>query len=309
MLHLEGLTKVYPGPVCALSDVTLTIPRGMFGLLGPNGAGKSTLMKILAGLLEPTAGRVTFDGIDVTAHPEQVWPRLGYLPQAFGFYPNLTGEALLRHVLRLKGVHAQASEKHLAAALLARGNLTAAAKRKVKTYSGGMRQRRGIAQALAGDPDLLFVDEPTAGLDPEERRRLYRLLADLAADRVVLLSTHLVDDVAMLCPRFAVMRQGRLIAETTPTDALARLDGALFEGTARPDALPRYTGQIASAYLVAGEHRLRLHLPDGSAPEGFRPVTPPLEAAYLVLMNEAARADTLSREATSREATSREATA
>ncbi|MEM8558566.1 MAG: ABC transporter ATP-binding protein [Bacteroidota bacterium] len=291
MLHLDGLAKVYPGPVHALSDVTLTIPRGMFGLLGPNGAGKSTLMKILAGLLEPTAGRVTFDGIDVTAEPEQLWPRLGYLPQAFGFYPNLTGEAMLRHVLRLKGVRAPGGEKKLAAALLERVNLTGAATRKVKTYSGGMRQRLGIAQALAGDPDLLIVDEPTAGLDPEERLRLYRLLADLAADRVVLLSTHLVDDVAMLCPRFAVMRQGRLIAETTPADALARLDGALFEGTARPDDLPRFSGQIARAYLVAGEHRLRLHLSDGNAPDGFRPVTPTLEDAYLVLMKEAARTE------------------
>ncbi|MEM6785207.1 MAG: ABC transporter ATP-binding protein [Bacteroidota bacterium] len=305
MLYLEGLSKVYPGPVRALSDVTLTIPRGMFGLLGPNGAGKSTLMKILAGLLEPTAGRVTFDGVDVTAHPERLWPRLGYLPQAFGFYPNLTGEAMLRHVLRLKGVQApghqgRSGEKRLAAALLERVNLTGAAKRKVKTYSGGMRQRLGIAQALAGDPTLLIVDEPTAGLDPEERLRLYRLLADLAADRVVLLSTHLVDDVAMLCPRFAVMRQGRLIAETTPAEALARLDGALFEGTARgadfPSDRPPYAGQIARAYLVAGEHRLRLHLPHGDAPEGFRPVTPTLEDAYLVLMNEAARAANASHE-------------
>ncbi|MEM6337312.1 MAG: ABC transporter ATP-binding protein, partial [Bacteroidota bacterium] len=198
----------------ALKGLDLEIGQGMFGLLGPNGAGKTTLMRILAGLLEPTEGQILFDGKDVTGKPEQVWPHLGYLPQYFGFYPNLTGEKMLRHMLQLKGVSAPGGLKHLCAELLDRVNLTDAAKRKVKGYSGGMRQRLGIAQALAGNPKLVIVDEPTAGLDPEERVRFYRLLAELAEDRTVLLSTHIVEDVAMLCPRFAVIRKGQLLAQT-----------------------------------------------------------------------------------------------
>ncbi len=180
MLSIRELTKVYPGPVAALQGVDLEVPPGMFGLLGPNGAGKSTLMRILAGLLEPTSGRVTLDGEDVLARPERLRARLGYLPQDFGFYPHLTGEQMLVHLLRLKGVSAPVGQQKLAGELLERVNLSFAARRKVKTYSGGMRQRLGIAQAIAGDPRLLIVDEPTAGLDPEERLRFYHLLAELA---------------------------------------------------------------------------------------------------------------------------------
>ena len=163
-------------------------------------------MRILAGLLEPTSGTVELDGEDLTANPERAWERLGYLPQDFGFYPHLTGEAMLVHLLRLKGVEAPGGTRKLARELLERVNLADAAKRKVKTYSGGMRQRLGIAQAIAGDPRLIIVDEPTAGLDPEERLRFYHLLAELAQKRIVLLSTHIVEDVAVLCPRFAVIR-------------------------------------------------------------------------------------------------------
>src|SRR5262249_20839679 len=160
---------VYPGPVAALQGVTLTLENGLFGLLGPNGAGKTTFMKILAGLLEPTAGEVTLDGEDIITRPERVWVKLGYLPQDFGFYPHLSGEAMLTYLLRLKGVQPAEGMKRYVASLLEQVNLTFAKKRKVKTYSGGMRQRLGIAQALAGSPRLLIVDEPTAGLDPEER--------------------------------------------------------------------------------------------------------------------------------------------
>ncbi|HET9886981.1 MAG TPA: ATP-binding cassette domain-containing protein, partial [bacterium] len=192
MLSVRKLVKVYPGPVAALQGIDLDVPIGMYGLLGPNGAGKSTFMKILAGLLESTSGAATLDGHDILTDPRYVRERLGYLPQDFGFYPQLTGEKMLTYLLRLKGVEAPSGMKKLVAELLDRVNLSFAAKRKVREYSGGMRQRLGIAQAVAGNPRLIIVDEPTAGLDPEERHRFYRILSDLARDRIVLLSTHIV---------------------------------------------------------------------------------------------------------------------
>ncbi len=286
MLTIRDLVKIYPGPVAALQGVDLDVPRGLFGLLGPNGAGKTTLMRILAGLLEPSSGRVALDGIDFTRHPERIWPRLGYLPQEFGFYPHMTGERMLAHLLRLKGVRAPGGLRKLCGELLERVNLTSAAGRKVKAYSGGMRQRLGIAQAIAGDPELLIVDEPTAGLDPEERLRFYRLLSELAADRTVLLSTHIVEDVAVLCPRFAVIRDGRLVAVTTPGEARASLAGSIFEGHVEPEEFEalRAEGCVTQAYLVEGRNRVRVHEPDGEPRPGFVRVAPTLEDAYLVLM-------------------------
>ena len=297
MLQVRGLVKVYPGPVAALQGVDLDVPVGMFGLLGPNGAGKSTFMRIIAGLLEATSGSVTLDGDDVLGHPERVRARLGYLPQEFGFYPHLSGEQMLIHLLRLKGVAAPAGHKKLASELLERVNLGFAAKRAVKSYSGGMRQRLGVAQAIAGDPRLVIVDEPTAGLDPEERLRFYHLLAELALDRIVLLSTHIVEDVAVLCPQFAVIRGGRLVARTTPRAARAAIQGAIFEGTIAPAELPelRRERAVTQAILVEGRHRVRVFDPQGAPPPGFEIVPPTLEDAYLVLMRsealpEAARA-------------------
>ena len=286
MLSIQSLVKVYPGPVAALQGIDLEVPFGMFGLLGPNGAGKSTLMRILAGLLEPTSGQVTLDGEDVLAHPERLRARLGYLPQDFGFYPHLTGEQMLVHLLRLKGVSAPVGQQKLAGELLERVNLSYAARRKVKASSGGMRQRLGIAQAIAGDPRLLIVDEPTAGLDPEERLRFYHLLAELAEGRSVILSTHIVEDVAVLCPRFTVIRGGRLIAHPTPREARAALDGAIFEGTVSPAELPalRRERAVTQAILVEGRHRVRVHDASGAPPPGFEPATPTLEDAYLVMM-------------------------
>jgi ABC-type multidrug transport system ATPase subunit len=286
MLQIRNLVKIYPGPVAALQGVDLEIPLGMFGLLGPNGAGKTTLMRILAGLLEPTAGEVLLDGERVLEHPERIWSRLGYLPQSFGFYPNLTGREMLLHLLQLKGVSAPQGLAKLADELLERVNLAFAAKRKVKGYSGGMRQRLGIAQAIAGQPRLIIVDEPTAGLDPEERLRFYRLLAELAEDRTVLLSTHIVEDVAVLCPRFAVIRAGKLIATTTPSAARRELEGRIFEGLADPLQLAelRATRRITQAHLVEGRNLVRLHEPHGEPPAGFRAVPPTLEDAYLLLM-------------------------
>jgi ABC-type multidrug transport system ATPase subunit len=277
---------VYPGPVTALNGVDLDVSEGMFGLLGPNGAGKSTFMKILAGLLEPTSGTATLDDVDILDDPDWLWPRLGYLPQEFGFYPHLSGEAMLVHLLALKGVEAPQGRKKLAASLLERVNLAFAAKRKVKGYSGGMRQRLGVAQAIAGDPRLIIVDEPTAGLDPEERIRFYHLLSELAVDRIVLLSTHIVEDVAVLCPRFAVIRQGRLLVVTTPSVARASIDGRIFEGTVEPADLPRLRAErtVTQALLVEGRNRARIYEPSGKPPAGFAPVPVTLEDAYLVLM-------------------------
>ncbi|HEV3073328.1 MAG TPA: ABC transporter ATP-binding protein [Thermoanaerobaculia bacterium] len=288
MLSLRALIKIYPGPVTALAGIDLDVPPGMFGLLGPNGAGKTTLMRILAGLLEPTSGSVTLDGEDVVADPRRVRRRLGYLPQEFGFYPHLTGEKMLVYLLRLKGVEAPGGLDRLAAELLERVNLSSAAKRKLKSYSGGMRQRLGIAQAIAGDPRILIVDEPTAGLDPEERMRFYRLLTELAADRIVLLSTHIVEDVAVLCPRFAIIRAGRLVAETSPSAARAAIEGRIFEGRVASGELAalRRERQVIQAVLVEGENRVRVHLPEGEPPPGFRPVAATLEDAYLLRMGQ-----------------------
>ena len=285
MLEIRNLVKVYPGPVAALQGVSLDVPKGMFGLLGPNGAGKTTLMRIVAGLLEPTSGTVHFNGEDIVDDPRRIRRQLGYLPQDFGFYPHLTGESMLRFLLVLKGVQAPQGVKKLAAELLDRVNLSYAAKRKVKGYSGGMRQRLGIAQALAGDPKLLVVDEPTAGLDPEERLRFYRLLAELAEDRTVLLSTHIVDDISVLCPRVAIMYNGRFVADTTPTEARSRLAGTIFQGEVGKEDLDAFDRdhRVTQAILIEGRNQVRIHLAEGRAPEGFEAAEPTLEDAYLLL--------------------------
>ena len=299
MLEIRDLVKIYPGPVAALQGVSLEVPKGMFGLLGPNGAGKTTLMRIVAGLLEPTSGAVHFNGEDIVADPARVRRQLGYLPQDFGFYPHLTGEAMLRFLLVLKGVQAPGGLKRLAAELLDRVNLSDAARRKVKGYSGGMRQRLGIAQALAGDPRLLIVDEPTAGLDPEERLRFYRLLAELAGDRTVLLSTHIVEDISVLCPRLAIMYNGRFVADTTPSDARSRLAGTIFQGTVHRDRLPEIDSRyrVTHEVLWVGRHRVRIHVPEGPPPEDFEVAAPTLEDAYLLLAQANGREDSGTAEA------------
>ncbi len=286
MLSIRDLVKVYPGPVTALQGVSLDLPNGMFGLLGPNGAGKTTLMRILSGLLEPTSGQVLLDGQDVLNNPQHLWKQLGYLPQDFGFYPHLTGEKMLAYLLQLKGVQAPQGIKALCGELLERVNLTFAAKRKVKGYSGGMRQRLGLAQAIAGNPRLIIVDEPTAGLDPEERLRFYYLLAALAQDRIVLLSTHIVEDVAVLCTRFAVIRHGRLVAQTSPSEALNRLADTIYEASVSAEELEnlRRSRFVTQAVLFEGKNRVRIYEPDGNPPAGFSPAEPTLEDAYLLTM-------------------------
>ena len=218
------------------------------------------------------------------ADPARVHRKLGYLPQDFGFYPNLSGQDMLAYLLDLKGVQSNGSRKALIADLLERVNLTFAAKRKVKAYSGGMRQRLAIAQAIAGDPQLIIVDEPTAGLDPEERHRFYRILAELAQDRCVILSTHIVEDVAVLCPRFVVISAGRIVAQTTPTEAKESLRGRIYEGRAVElgDIRERY--RVTQAVLVEGKNRVRIFARDGAVPAGFVPVEPTLEDAYMTLV-------------------------
>jgi ABC-2 type transport system ATP-binding protein len=289
MLIVRDLLKIYPGPVAALRGVSLDVPNGLFGLLGPNGAGKSTLMSVLTGLLQPTAGSVSLDGVDLVADPVAVRRSLGYLPQEFGFYPDLTGLQMLMLLLTLKGVRAPGGRKKLALELLDRVNLGHAAKRKVGGYSGGMRQRLGLAQAIAGSPRLVIVDEPTAGLDPEERHRFYRLLAELGKDRIVLLSTHIVEDVATLCPRMAILRAGKVVADTTPREARASMEGRVLEGLVPDEALDGIASshRVLSAILVEGRlNRVRISVPKAGqpGPEGFAPAAATLEDAYLDLI-------------------------
>ena len=227
-LQVSRLTKTYPGGIRALDDVDLRVGPGLYGLLGPNGAGKSTLMRTLATLQQPDSGSITLDGVDALADPDYVRRRLGYLPQQIGTYPTVTGRQLLERFAWLKGRTNASERRREVAQLLERVNLRADADRAVATYSGGMLRRFGIALALAGNPRLLIVDEPTAGLDPAERSRFHRVLADIAANNIVLLSTHIVDDVESLCERLSIMAAGRIVGEGTPAALAAPLQGRLW---------------------------------------------------------------------------------
>ncbi len=287
MLSIKGLVKVHPGPVAALRGVDLELGEGLFGLLGPNGAGKSTFMQVVAGLIEPTAGRVVLDGHDIVQNPRYMHQRLGYLPQDFGFHPDLSGLAMLELLLKLKGITGPSGRRQVATELLERVNLAHAANRKVAGYSGGMRQRLGLAQAIAGDPRVLIVDEPTAGLDPEERHRFYRLLAEMGSKRIVILSTHIVEDVATLCPRLAVIRAGEVLADTTPRAAREAIAGSIYEGIVAPANMQAFASswRVLSSVLAEGtNYRVRISLPTGEPPTGFSPVQPSLEDSYFVLM-------------------------
>ena len=228
MLSIRNLTHVYSGGTRALDDVCLEIPAGMFGLLGPNGAGKSTLMRCVAALQTPTSGAIDFDGIDVLAEPSRLRRTLGYLPQDFGVYPRVSALDLLDHLAVLKGLTSKVERRETVEALLNQVNLWAVRKKAVAGFSGGMRQRFGIAQALIGQPQLIIVDEPTAGLDPEERNRFLNLLAEIGEKVVVILSTHIVEDVADLCPRMAVLAGGRLLREGAPSSLVKELEGRVW---------------------------------------------------------------------------------
>ena len=296
MLSVRDIIKVYPGPIPAVRGVSLEIEAGLFGLLGPNGAGKTTFMKVLATLLEPTSGTFFFDGIDGVLDPLRVRRRLGYLPQNFGLYPGFTARSMLSYLAALKGVERSARRGHVEE-LLERVNLLHVAGRKLRTFSGGMRQRFGIAQSLIGSPRLLIVDEPTAGLDPQERVRFYNLLGELAQDRVVILSTHIVEDVRTLCRRFAILREGRIVYTGSPSELLEDMQGRVFEALVPRSELEQLKEHLPIATAVisgeAGAYRVRLvSNGDVAPPESFRPVTPTLEDGYFAtgLEGPAARA-------------------
>jgi ABC-type multidrug transport system ATPase subunit len=252
VLLIRDLVHTYGNGVQAVAGVSLSIPHGMYGLLGPNGAGKSTLMRILATLQQPTSGHVTFDGIDILAEPMRLRAMLGYLPQDFGVYRRVSAEDLLDHLAVLKGIGPKALRREEVEALLHQTNLYEARKRAVASFSGGMRQRFGIAQALLGNPRLIIVDEPTAGLDPAERIRFHDLLAEIGEKAVVILSTHILEDVAELCKRMAIIVAGRVVAEGSPTSLVAQLSGRLWrKSVARGEVadLRRRCNVISTRYL------------------------------------------------------------
>jgi ABC-type multidrug transport system ATPase subunit len=290
MLEIRGLSKTYPGGVRALDQVALDIGPGMFGLLGPNGAGKSTLMKILATLLEPDEGAVTFDGVDLLREPARIREWVGYLPQDFGFYPSFTARQMLDYFAALRGLPKGKARRERVDELIERVNLTEARNRKLGGFSGGMRQRLGIAQALLASPRLLIVDEPTAGLDPEERLRFHNLLAEVSRDIVVILSTHIVSDVAVLCSRMAVIDHGRIVANTTPGEAVAELEGRVFEGTIATEQLAEMAvSHRVLSRMVATPTTIRVKVlaEGGAAPADFHSATGVLEDAYFNLVGEA----------------------
>jgi ABC-2 type transport system ATP-binding protein len=291
MLSIEKLTHVYRGGVRALDNVSLEIGQGMFGLLGPNGAGKSTLMRDVATLQTPTSGRIRFDGIDVVAEPEKLRRVLGYLPQDFGVYPRVSAYDMLDHMAVLKGIANAGERRETVEALLAQTNLWAVRKKAIAGFSGGMRQRFGIAQALIGRPSLLIVDEPTAGLDPEERNRFLNLLSEVGEHVVVILSTHIVEDVSDLCSRMAIIAEGHIVASGVPSDLTAALKGRVWRKLIAKADLERYRGQYAVILtrLVAGQTMIHI-LSDKDPGDGFAPVEAGLEDLYFVTLANQRRA-------------------
>jgi len=287
MLIIENLTHIYPGGVKALDEVNLTVPRGMFGLLGPNGAGKSTLMRTVATLQAPTSGFIRFDDIDVLKNPEALRRTLGYLPQDFGVYPRVSALDMLDHMAVLKGVADRKVRKELVEALLQQVNLWDHRRKAISGFSGGMRQRFGIAQALIGDPRLIIVDEPTAGLDPEERNRFLNLLAEIGENVVVVLSTHIVDDVADLCPKMAIIAGGRIVSEGAPLALIQGLSGRIWMKTIDKAELPavRARHNVISTRLFAGRTMIHV-LADRDPGDGFTMAPGGLEDVYFSTLSQ-----------------------
>ena len=290
MLEIAQLTHIYPNGTRALSDVTLSIPRGMYGLLGPNGAGKSSLMRILATLQTPTEGSVRFGELDILKEPELLRRQLGYLPQDFGVYPRVSAYQMLDHMAVLKGISGKADRKAVVETLLNQVNLWAVRNKSIAGFSGGMRQRFGIAQALIGNPQLIIVDEPTAGLDPEERNRFLNLLADIGENVVIILSTHIVDDVADLCPRMAVLANGRVQLEGAPLKLIEETRGRVWRKTIAREELDalKETHEVISTRLFAGN--VIAHVLADSQPVGFEPVQGGLEDVYFTTLANIRRA-------------------
>lgn len=281
MLTLSGLSKTYPNGVQALKGVTLTIENGLFGLLGPNGAGKSTLMRTLATLQEPDSGQVLLDGRDAFANPQAHRLRLGYLPQEFGVYPGVSATALLDHLALLKGVLDRRQRSEQVDALLHRTNLYEHRRKAVDTFSGGMRRRFGIAQALLGEPRLIIVDEPTAGLDPEERHRFHDLLSEIGERVIVVLSTHIVEDVRQLCTRVAILAEGSVVIEGEPDKLVEALAGRVWRKTVERKTVDAYRASLPVLSTQRHAGRTRIQVLSPSAPEpGFELVPPDLEDVY-----------------------------
>jgi ABC-2 type transport system ATP-binding protein len=291
MLTIDKLTHVYSNGVKALDDVSLTIPHGMYGLLGPNGAGKSTLMRTIATLQAPTSGAITFDGIDVIKDPEALRRTLGYLPQDFGVYPRVSAYDMLDHMAVLKGIAQPKARRETVEHLLNQTNLWDVRKKALAGYSGGMRQRFGIAQALIGDPSLIIVDEPTAGLDPEERNRFLNLLAEIGENVVVILSTHIVEDVADLCPAMAIISGGRIVREGAPIALINELKGRIWTKTIAKADLEavRARYQVISTRLFGGQTVIHV-LSDADPGEGFTAVNGGLEDVYFSTLTAARKA-------------------
>jgi ABC-type multidrug transport system ATPase subunit len=285
-LRIDSLSKTYPNGVQALRDVSLTIPTGMFGLLGPNGAGKSTLMRTIATLQEADSGSIILaslgglGGMDVLRQKADVRRVLGYLPQEFGVYPRVSAEGLLEHFAILKGISDRGLRKDTVAALLQRVNLYDVRKQNLGTFSGGMRQRFGIAQALLGNPQLIIVDEPTAGLDPGERVRFHNLLAEIGENVIVILSTHIVEDVSDLCSRMAIISHGRVLAEGEPSQRIANVEGKIWRRVIDKGELPLLQNDhaVISTRLAAG--KTAVHVFSEERPAGFEAVHPSLEDVY-----------------------------
>jgi len=280
-LKIEGLSKTYANGVKALNSVSLTIPHGMYGLLGPNGAGKSTLMRIIATLQEADLGSMRLGDLDVLQQKDEVRKLLGYLPQEFSVYPRISAQDMLDHLALLKGIGGFRQRKELVESMLKRCNLYDLRKKALTSFSGGMRQRFGIAQALIGNPHLLIVDEPTAGLDPGERNRFYNLLAEVGEQVIVILSTHIVEDVTDLCTKMAIIHEGRVLYEGKPEDAVAQLKDRVWQRSIAKADLPGYEQRyrVISNRLVGG--RPHLHVLSAQAPEdGFAPSAPDLEDVF-----------------------------
>ena len=284
-LEIKNLSKTYNNSVKALQDVSLSIPKGMFGLLGQNGAGKSTLMRTIATLQMPDSGIINFNDIDVLKDPQALRKTLGYLPQDFGVYPNVSAEELLLHIADMKGVASKKERKELVDALLQRVNLYEVKDKYLDSYSGGMKQRFGIAQALIGQPELIIVDEPTAGLDPMERNRFYNLLAELGENAVVILSTHIVEDVSTLCNQMAIIGNGKVILEGRPADIESDLEGKLWELAIEKNQLKQYEAEydIISNRFFAGNLWITIYA-DDLPHEAAWQKAPTLEDAYFNLI-------------------------
>ena len=280
-LEIQHLSKTYPNGVQALEEVTLSIPQGIFGLLGPNGAGKSTLMRTIATLQPVDSGTIRFDGIDLLKQPKYIRKRLGYLPQEFGVYPNISAEKLLDHLAMLKGINSQKERREQVDGLLCQTHLYPHRNRAVSTFSGGMRQRFGIAQALLGKPELIIADEPTAGLDPEERNRFHNLLSEIGERVIVILSTHIVEDIQNLCSDMAILKKGQVLKQGNPTALVDQLQGQVWQKTVTKQELEYYHQKktVISHRLNSGDTLLRIKA--GRSPgEGFEPVEPDLEDLY-----------------------------